>query len=266
MTAPTPSVGSPTCSMPPVPQLTDADRRVWLRSLRRRAAEDERRRLSGDLLVALVVGVVISAATVTVQWKLDRDAAVRSEALATRAEAAAQARDDLRFVREAASAGPVNAARPFDGFELSGATLSGLPLGCDDPWGNQCTSFAEASLADAVLYGTDLRGASFEGADLRGATFDRADVSSADFREADLRGATFHAAIVSIVSPDFSGSDLRGTDFSPLSDARWPREGYDFLQDTMLDVNFERVCWDSTTVWPQEFEPPPSAPDACRPG
>ncbi len=229
-------------------------------------------------MVALVVGVVISAATVLAQWRIDVAADARAERLAAQAEEAAMRRDDLRFVREVA-AGPPGAARPFSRLDLEEANLSGLPLGCASPSGRDCATFNEARLSGAVLTGADLRGASFVdanltgvlliGAELRDVTFDGANVSNVRFANTDLRGASFVGAYVDGESaPDFSGADLRGVTFAPSMNFYF--EDYMDLTDAMSSRDLvgdgvREACWDETTVWPEEFTTIPSNPQACRP-
>ncbi|MBD5784616.1 pentapeptide repeat-containing protein [Cellulosimicrobium terreum] len=277
MTSPEPSAADPSPPLPPpVPPPTKADKRVVRRALRR--ADGERSRIKGDLLVALVVGVVISTATVVVQWKLDRDAAAREESLAAQAELAAEQRDDLRFVREIASA-PIGAARPFARLDLTGASLAGLPLGCTERGDVDCASFVNSTLVATNLVGTDLRGARFEGsnatdasfawADLREATFDVSRITSASFLGADLRGSSFVGSTVAAQSslPSFEKSDLRGTTFATEWDSM--EEEFPNLDELMVSdgpgLSFDDACWDATTVWPDDFEPPPSNPESCRP-
>lgn len=263
--------------LPPVPPPSPSDRRAVRRALRR--ADGERSRLKGELLVALVVGSLISAATIAVQAKLDGDAAARAEDLAERAEVAAQRRDDLRFVREVASA-PGAAARPFDGLDLTEANISGLPLGCDMPPAPDCASFVRTTLKQASLVGADLRGArfqvsnaasaSFARADLRRAYFDTSDLASTDFEQADLRGAIFGDSFVydDGEEPSFRHADLRGTRF--VVETSVDVDGVVGFGDLILatplgELGFDGSCWDETTVWPAGFEPPPSNPEACRP-
>ncbi len=229
--------------------------------------------------MALVVGALISTATIAVQAKLDRDAAARAEHLAAQAELAAQQRDDLRFVREVASR-PGTVSRPFDGLDLTDANISGLPLGCEVPGASDCARFVNASMARVSAVGADLRGsrfqavnaelASFSMADLRGSFFDVADITGTNFDRADLRGASFGYATIRIdgADPSFQMADLRGTRFATdLSPEVEGRTGLDELIVTtnLGDWGFKLSCWDSTTVWPAGFEPPPSNPDACRP-
>ncbi|QUC00623.1 pentapeptide repeat-containing protein [Cellulosimicrobium cellulans] len=277
MTSQEPSAADPTpVPLPPVPAPTEADRRavrlrLWWR-------DEERRRLRGDLLVALVVGAVIATATVVTQWRLDLAAANRAEALAAQAELAAKQRDDLRFVREVAS-GPAGGARPFSRLDLTGATLAGLQLGCEWPGDADCATFTNASLVGANVVGANLRGARFDASnsseatfawsDLRGASFIVSRVTAAIFTGADLRGATFEGAIVSVHSsvPSFGQADLRGATFETSSAE--VEEGFASLDAVIVSEGsgwrFDDTCWDETTVWPEGFVPPPSNPEACRP-
>ncbi|MCB0074918.1 MAG: pentapeptide repeat-containing protein, partial [Caldilineaceae bacterium] len=73
----------------------------------------------------------------------------------------------------------------------------------------------------------DLRKENLRGADLRGA-----DLRGADMEGADLSGA------------DLTWADLRGTN----------------LEGTHLDgANLRLIRYDHQTVWPDEYDPPPSA-------
>lgn len=229
--------------------------------------------------MALVVGSLISAATIAVQAEIDGNAAAREEKLADQAELAAQRRDDLRFVREVAAA-PGAAARPFDGLDLTEANIAGLPLGCDAPPALDCASFVRTTLTQASFVGADLRGArfqvsyaesaSFAYADLRRAYFDTSDLASANFEQADLRGAIFGDSLVydDGEEPSFRHADLRGTRFA--IETSTSVEGAVRFSDLILatslgEFGFDGSCWDEATVWPAGFEPPPSNPAACQP-
>ena len=84
-------------------------------------------------------------------------------------------------------------------------------------------NFLIEDLSGVWMKFADLRKADLEGVCLRGSNLEGADLREANLSEADLSGAYLRGAYL-------SRADLR------------------------------EIIWDSDTIWPDGFEPPPSAP------
>jgi len=117
--------------------------------------------------------------------------------------------------------------------DLSGAWLTGANL--------TSASLTQATLAGTVLSRTCLHEADLTGSFASGADFRGAILNGAIFRSANLSGAIFTGA--SLIGVDFSGADLINTD---LTNAQ--------IQYATID----NVRHDDTTMWPQNYIPPPS--------
>jgi hypothetical protein len=123
---------------------------------------------------------------------------------------------------------------------LLAANLMGLQLvGIRMPF----TDLRGASLTGADLHNAILIGATLGGADLSQAKLNSARISGcrcqkADFRDADLRDADLRGA-------DLAGADLLGAN----------------LEGALLaDAKLTDIYYDTTTIWPRGFQPPPSVP------
>ena len=123
---------------------------------------------------------------------------------------------------------------PFRRAQLSEADLSEADL-----------SEADLSLAD--LRGAHLRDAKLRAADLWWASLMGADLSSADLRLADLSSA------------DLSGADLSWADLNE-ADLSWANLSESDLSGASLrGANLKGIVYDSETIWPSGFTPPPTA-------
>lgn len=100
------------------------------------------------------------------------------------------------------------AGRDFQGWNLTGADLSGLDL-------------SGANFQDALLERANLTGTRLSGANLRGVVLAHADLQSTQCQHAVLAGANLGAA--HIEQADFEGADLTGTIFARarLSEVSW---------------------------------------------
>ncbi|WP_347059663.1 pentapeptide repeat-containing protein [Blastococcus sp. HT6-30] len=206
--------------------------------------------------------------------------------------------ENVRFVRERSQ--DAAAYKPFDDMRLRGAQLSGLRLGCDrsepDAF-DTCATFARADLRRALLNRADLSGAYLFRADAQEAQaeeaqFIRATLAEADFRSANLRGAFLQLSSASgvllanadltrasLLGAHMDGADLRGAvlDETILGDADLRGANLagvdmttsDFIgatvqccgDDVIHPPNLDGVCYDDSTLWPEEHRP--VAPPEC---
>jgi Pentapeptide repeats (8 copies) len=173
----------------------------------------------GDLLFALVLGLLLWRLSDNSDDRRAREADRLEDARATQAQLLEDARaaqaerlENLRFLRDVAArdAGPM----PFRNLDLEGMDLSGLPFPCRD---------------ETPIEGCHLK-ADFTNAHLANAKMSLMDLRGADFTDADL-GAT-----------DLSGSDLSGAILLAKS-----------MEGALLD----NICHSGTTIWPENIEPPP---------
>jgi uncharacterized protein YjbI with pentapeptide repeats len=100
-----------------------------------------------------------------------------------------------------------------------------------------------ADLRLAPLRGTFLRGVNLKDADLRRAFLAGAYLHLSDLRDADLRRADLRGAFLG--NTDLRGADLRGPDVRVLGDPVARLGG----------INLEGAEFDSTTRWPDGFDP-----------
>lgn len=213
-------------------------------------AEDPQKRLSvrdvvrdphwwfRDVVMALIIGGLLVAGTVTGQKLVDDRRSEREVTSAMAANRHDVQLENLRFVRERAYGQP-EGSRRFAQFDLAGQNMVGLPLAGSD--------FAVADLAGANLSESDLSRANFARADLRGT----------DLARATLRGAYFGPERI----PDAvksSGADLTGADLSgaDLTDADLAHANLDRAKlDRAVLTN---VYYDADTKWPEGYTPPAS--------
>lgn len=145
--------------------------------------------------------------------------------------------------------------------DLRGLDLGGAYLDRADLRG---ANLRDAFLMDAFLHRANLQGANLQGANLHSAFLNRADLRDADFRYAylgkaalsdtDLRGAIFQGA--DLVEAFLNRADLRGADFrgAMIGNAiLYLIRGVDLPAADLTGIK-----WDSTTLWPEGFIPPPS--------
>jgi uncharacterized protein YjbI with pentapeptide repeats len=104
-------------------------------------------------------------------------------------------------------------------------------------------TFNKAVLRGALFLNSYLPKTDFSGADLTDAQFQSASLGESLFNRARLSEANLRRA--KLTNSDFSGADLRGADFA----------GADIAEILLADA-----IHDETTVWPDGFTPPKSAP------
>lgn len=188
-----------------------------------------RQRVSEGIVIGLIVGVITFLFTACFELqRANNDQRI----------------ENLRFVRERSSDDP-NLPRPFRGLDLERQNLSGLRL--------PGAQLVNANLNDADLKYAFLPAAGFNAAHLEGADLSDTTLHETKFIAAHLKSAKIVHAYA--ISASFKGSDLSGTDFSRSS-----LQGADFTDVKNLDsAALSDVCWDSSTIWPEGFTPPPSA-------
>lgn len=212
-----------------------------------------------DLAVAIISGLFVFGVQVFVDNGRD---------------AAADRRENLRFVREQVANGKAGEVS-FRGIDLAGQNLGGLDLSGAD--------LADANLSGADLYGTDFSDAELMGADLTGARMyitkfvdahlDYADLSGTAFERVDFTGAGLFFTFLSDTTwkeSSFSQADIVGVDFSRakfndidlshnhIEDAKF--YGADLAKARLPPPNdgnafgsLKELCFDTSTIWPQDF-------------
>lgn len=173
-----------------------------------------------DVLVAGLVGAIVTAGGLLAQLHFDEQAALRTERL-----------ENLRFVRERSS-GETTVSRPFSGLDLIGMPLGGLKLAGAD--------FSSANLSGADLQGTDLTGANFDGATLDGAFLFAASLNDAVLTHVSMKETN-------IPDTDFTGANLVAVDLSSIN----------FGGGSIALPIFGQNCW-GDVIWPESITPPPS--------
>ncbi len=120
------------------------------------------------------------------------------------------------------------------GAELAEADLSGACIDFADLTGAVLdgANLSQASLIQARVDETRLRGADLSSANAAEASFARADLTRADLSAASLRGASFEDAVV-------CSADLRGADFSRAN---------------LLRADLRGAFYDRETRWPEGFD------------
>jgi uncharacterized protein YjbI with pentapeptide repeats len=193
-----------------------------------------------DVVMALIIGGLLVAGTVTGQKLVDDRRSDREAQSALSANRHDLQLENLRFVRDRAFSQP-EGARRFAEFDLAGQNMVGPPLAGSD--------FAVANLAGANLSESDLSRANFARADLRGT----------DFAGATLRGAYFGPERIPDATSS-SGADLTGADLTDadLTDADLGHANLDRAQ--LNRAILTNVYYDADTRWPQGFTPPASRP------
>jgi uncharacterized protein YjbI with pentapeptide repeats len=191
-----------------------------------------------DVVMALILGILISGGSIISQMKINDHRVAREDARVEAENLHSEQLANLRYVRDGSSPDPAR-SRPYSYFDLEGNDLVGLQLAGAD--------FAFANLADTRLMQIQLERGDLTRADLRGA----------DMRQAVLRGAYFGVDRLLVDSrqpgADLTGADLTGADLTgaDLSHA-------DLTDATLADANLQDVLYDSATTWPSGFAPPPS--------
>ena len=193
-----------------------------------------------EVVAALIIGGLVASGTILGQKLVDDRRSERELGRALDANRHDLQMENLRFVRER-SFDTAAAARRFAEFDLEGQNLVGLQLAGAD--------FARA----------DLAGANLADADLSRANLARTDLSDANLTQASLRGSYLGPEQIRD-APDRQGADLGGADLTDadLTDADLSHAN---LADATLDrTRLINVFYDSQTVWPSGFSPPPSRP------
>ena len=146
------------------------------------------------------------------------------------------------------------------------------------------TTFRGASLFQINLEGLDfskkkvsLRRAELEEVSLRGATLDNVDMDHCKITNCDLSGASFRQTRLESAKISFSrfsycdfsftrlgdakisDTDLTGADLKHISRITGFRWG-----ESTEETRFTRIQFDESTIWPPDFDPPPSTPLADR--
>lgn len=201
--------------------------------LRRPASNTVGSRIANDLLLAVTVGAVVTAGSLSAQKHIDDDRLTDSQRM-----------QNLQFVRGRVSASPATdsgAMNPFQGIDLEGQYLSGLTLPRSD--------FSDARLSGAILNEARLRGSEFTAANLSGAALLLTDLSDTRLVDADLRDAT-------LVYTNLRGADLTEARLDSQPTARTQFHSYDttFTDGDLLSL--DHVCYDDATRWPVGFTPP----------
>lgn len=181
-----------------------------------------------NIVVAIVVGMVVSVGAILGQFWIDNRREERYQAMELRQSRQAEQLQNLQFVRSGSSRDP-DQDRPYAALDLEGQELGELQLANAD--------FAYANLAYTNLSHANLAHANFDRADLTGANLTLANLTDADLsiddylNDPDQPGATLDGA-------NLRGADLTGADLARAS--------------------LNNVYYDSTTKWPAGFSPPPS--------
>jgi uncharacterized protein YjbI with pentapeptide repeats len=116
--------------------------------------------------------------------------------------------------------------------------------------------YCDVNMNSSDLRSADLGLAKLENANLMGATLDDALIISAKLHGARLTYAHMWRA-------GLSGADLRGAHVAN-ADLRSANLCNADLSDADLSgANLTDVVYDSTTIWPRGFQPPPSRPTVC---
>jgi uncharacterized protein YjbI with pentapeptide repeats len=182
-----------------------------------------------DIVIALIIGSLLSIGSIVGQKLIDDARAERDAAKATAQAQHAEQLENLVFVRSLSSPDP-ETARPFGHFDLRGMSLVGLQLAGAD--------FAYADMTDTTLVATNFSGADFSEANLTGADLRRANMTGA--RLSDDRYGTAHSSEsgARLIHANLVGTDLTGAD--------------------LTGADLDDVYYDASTRWPANYRPPPS--------
>lgn len=191
-----------------------------------------------DMFTALVVAVIVAAGSILGQKMIDDDRAQREGIANADQNRHRDQLENLRFVRDASSPDP-NRARPFSDLDLKGQHLVGLQIAGAD--------FAYTDLADAFLIASDLS---------RG-DFTRCNLTNANLRRTNLRGAYFGVDRV-INDANQPGANLTGADLTDADLTGANLSHANLTGANLTTANMSGVFYDTATVWPKGFSPPPS--------
>jgi uncharacterized protein YjbI with pentapeptide repeats len=208
------------------------------------------------------------------QDRLARELANNQDRLARELADSGEVLENTRFVRQVASDDAVE--KPFQGLNLSGATLSGLSLECEPgtPTPEACRAnffdadLSEAKLSESGLSGADLSNANLSGADLFftdliGAVMIATDLSDAFAMEAGLGDANLSKADLSnadLTRAKLPGADLTEADLTGADLTQADLSGADLSGADLSAAAVTGICYDDSTTWPEGFTPtdPPS--------
>ncbi|WP_329405494.1 pentapeptide repeat-containing protein [Nocardia vinacea] len=183
-----------------------------------------------DLIIALVIGLLITVSGIAVQRHFDQQREGRERAFATQQHLQSLRLANLTFVRDSSSNEP-QVRRPFNRMDLQGQNLNGLQLdGADLMEANLIganmlvANLAGADLTHADLTGVDLTRANLPHADLPHANLTHADLTDANLTDADLTGANLTDANLrgayltgaNLAGADLTHADLTGVDLSVI--------------------------------------------------
>lgn len=208
-----------------------------------------------DIFIAVVVGVLVlvgQSYLANVHSGGQASSQGRQSSASQDEQSPASRLDNVRFVRDRSSV--EYQPRPFRQFDLQGVDLAGLQL--------KGSNLVQADLTGANLAGTDLavepptpatpEKPAFAGqpAFLQGVNLCRAVLTGANFTTAYLVNANLTG--VDLTTTRLNGAVLNGAD---LSEAKLPND------DAGKDMFLKGVHYDQNTVWPRDFQPPPSGTD-----
>lgn len=218
-----------------------------------------------DLVVGLISGALVAAASMLGQASLDDQRSSREERL-----------ENLRFVRERSSKDARD--RPFRGLDLKGQNLSGLALAganLDQAELAQALLFGTnlskatllmANLKDSRMFGVDLSGANLIGANFTGAELYNADLTGADLSMADLTGADLTGADLgsaTLESADLQETRLGSANLARANLARANLTGATLTSAFLGGGTEASACWNASTIWPEGFEGPDMSKGKC---
>lgn len=202
---------------------------------------DERKRrgeLGRSIMTAALVGLALALAQASAN-RHSHDQELERQAFTERGSLAVSLglQADLRSIN---LDGRDLAAFYLPDKDLSGAQLSGADL---------CIAYlARSKLRGANLVAAALRKATMQEADLSRALLVKADLSGAFLEGADLRGALLTEAI--LTHAGLAHADLRNADLTGA---------------VVTGANFDGALYDSSTRWPQGFDPSEAKATLTRP-
>jgi Pentapeptide repeats (8 copies) len=113
-------------------------------------------------------------------------------------------------------------------------------------------------LVGAQMSSADLRGASLTGADLHNAILIISTLSGADLSEAKLNSARISGCRCQ--KADFRHADLTNADLRDADLAGADLAGANLEGAALEQAELTGIFYDTTTIWPRGFQPPPSVP------